>query len=357
MKDFMSRKKNQDIYNIIDVEKWQLLQDILAKISGMAIITTDYLGTPITAHSGCQRFCTLVRENAELAQYCQKCDSRGGLEASRINRPYLYLCHYNILDAAIPILVENKYIGAIMVGQVFLEPEDDANHPLEPICFPSNRKKLAKQTELYDEYYSMIPLMSLSKVKLTIDMLFHLCNYIVNEATIKNLALDMCSQMISGNTLANNTPMNISNHSIEALKGVKCNIDRAITNIYLDQHATLDLDSDKSILEPAFAYINENKNEKITLEKISSVCHISPGYFCKLFLKETGENFATYLLRVKIDSAKELLKSTDKTITEIADILSFSDSAHFIRSFRKIEGITPGRYRVFKQQTGEKDYA
>ena len=103
---------------ILDISKWQALQDSLAQVTGMAIITVDYKGIPITAHSMCTPFCEKVRSNTHLLKRCQRCDSRGGLEAVQINRPYIYKCHYNIIDIAIPITVSDKYVGALMAGQI-----------------------------------------------------------------------------------------------------------------------------------------------------------------------------------------------------------------------------------------------
>lgn len=74
-----------DLHKIINVDKWQSLQDALAKQTGMAIITVDYKGVPVTKHSGCHSFCQLLRDDPELSKNCQKCDSRGGIEATRLN--------------------------------------------------------------------------------------------------------------------------------------------------------------------------------------------------------------------------------------------------------------------------------
>ena len=103
---------------ILNIEKWQKLQDSLALITGLAIITVDYKGVPITRHSSRRDFCGHIRNNPSLFKLCQKCDSRGGLEAVRISSPYIYKCHCGIVDIAIPIIVDNQYIGAIMAGEV-----------------------------------------------------------------------------------------------------------------------------------------------------------------------------------------------------------------------------------------------
>lgn len=300
------------LFKILNIDKWQLLQDSLAEVTGMAIITVNYKGVPITRHSGCQPFCEHVRADKELCMYCQKCDSRGGLEATRMKRPYIYICHYNILDAAIPILVNEDYIGAIMIGQVLLDSEDSFSN-LETICTLSNREKLKHQTERHDEYYSSLPKISFERVNTIVEMLFSLCNYLVDEAMGKT----------DFSTL--DTTISYSGSSSTDLS---------------DQHVG-------GILKPAFDYINKNTNKPCTLTEVAKICHVSPSYFSKLFLKETGENYSVYILRRRIELSKDLLKRTDKTITQIASELDFCDAGHFIKSFKKVEGTTPGNYRKY----------
>ena len=114
------KKDKINLDKVIDFKRWQTLQDNLSLVTNMAIITVDYKGNPISKHSKCSRFCESVRKHPQMVKYCQKCDSRGGLEAVRSNEPYIYLCHYNIVDVAVPIIIDNRYMGAIMAGQVKL---------------------------------------------------------------------------------------------------------------------------------------------------------------------------------------------------------------------------------------------
>ena len=331
------------LQKIFDAGKWQSLQDAISDATGMAIITVDYKGVPITRHSRRQKFCGLVRNDEELSKHCEKCDSRGGLEAARVNRPYIYLCHNNILDAAIPILVDNKYIGAVMIGEVFL-PTKEEMQQLEPICIPSNTRKLEKQTKQYSTYYNQIPTMSLSQVNQAVDMLFHLCNYIVNESLEKNLALSMALDYSGGESITLTEEM-LSQYPTQTLTGIKRSIDKAITDSYIQ---TSDVDTEictNKILEPAFRYIAMHKSENYTLKKMADLCHISPSYFSRLFVRETGEKFSVYMLRSKINWAKQLLETTNKSVSEIGIDVGFSDSAHFIKTFKRYEGITPARFR------------
>lgn len=55
--------------------------------------------------------------------------------------------------------------------------------------------------------------------------------------------------------------------------------------------------------------------------------------------------FTDYLSSVRIDAAKELLKSTNLTVTEIAGKVGYEDLNYFIRTFKKTVGMSPGQYR------------
>nr|WP_249930836.1 helix-turn-helix transcriptional regulator [Paenibacillus polymyxa] len=61
---------------------------------------------------------------------------------------------------------------------------------------------------------------------------------------------------------------------------------------------------------------------------------LSPSYFSRLSAKETGENFTTYLAKLKIKWAKQLLEVTDMPISQISDELGFNESGYFIKIFK-----------------------
>ena len=72
---------------------------------------------------------------------------------------------------------------------------------------------------------------------------------------------------------------------------------------------------------------------------------MSYSYFSRSFKSVMGKNFAKFLNEIKIDAAKRLLLTTNKTITEISMETGFSSSSHFISNFSKSVGITPLAYR------------
>ncbi|KZL91044.1 response regulator transcription factor [Clostridium magnum] len=99
------------------------------------------------------------------------------------------------------------------------------------------------------------------------------------------------------------------------------------------------------VLEPALKYIEENYREEMFLEKMASISNVSPYYFSKLFKKEMGMNFTTYVTKYKVEKAKEMLKNTDIPIVNIAAELGYYECGYFTKIFKKVEGVTPTKYR------------
>lgn len=112
------------IENVLDIPLWEKMQDRLAELTGTAIVCIDIKGKPVTKHSGRTAFCSIVRENPVSRKRCFRCDALAGVEAVRRGRPYIYLCHCGIVDVAVPVMVGDIYLGAVMFGQVRLRHKD-----------------------------------------------------------------------------------------------------------------------------------------------------------------------------------------------------------------------------------------
>ena len=78
---------------------------------------------------------------------------------------------------------------------------------------------------------------------------------------------------------------------------------------------------------------------------ISEALNISPSYLSKLFKEQRGDSLLEYLAKVRVLHAKKLLAQTRKTMEDIASASGFLSSGTFIKTFKKVEGITPGAYR------------
>jgi two-component system response regulator YesN len=101
----------------------------------------------------------------------------------------------------------------------------------------------------------------------------------------------------------------------------------------------------KAILE----YINSNFYKHISVQGLSEKFFISPNYISRLFSKELGESFTDYLIKIRINYACELLKSSNYTIQQISEKSGFSDYFYFTRVFKKRMGKTPSQMRIEKK--------
>ncbi len=92
-------------------------------------------------------------------------------------------------------------------------------------------------------------------------------------------------------------------------------------------------------------YIREHFSEPITLEDVCDATGFSVSYFSMIFKKETGEGFAKYLTRLRIEHAKTLLQETNYSVSDICARVGYSDLKHFTGTFKKATNLSPGQYR------------
>ena len=102
----------------------------------------------------------------------------------------------------------------------------------------------------------------------------------------------------------------------------------------------------KKIAEQALEYLKRNYNkEDLSLNDIAAFLNISVPYLAVLFKQETKQNFSAHLLEVRMEKAKELLRTTGYTVNEIAEQVGYNSSQYFAVCFKKYTGISPGVYR------------
>ncbi|WP_276355493.1 response regulator [Cohnella caldifontis] len=102
----------------------------------------------------------------------------------------------------------------------------------------------------------------------------------------------------------------------------------------------------RSLVEEAKAFTKRNYADcDITIARVCSHLHISPGYFSSIFKRETKMTYMAYLLQIRMEAAKELLLSTDLKTFEIAEKVGYADPNYFSFSFKKQVGVSPKDYR------------
>ena len=111
------------IEDVVDLKLLQRLQDTFAQAMGVAAVTVDRDGIPITKDSNFCDVCQMIRSTKIGLARCQQCDAEGGRIAHEREKPYAYKCSGGLMDAAAPIIINGQYVGCILCGQVI--PEDD----------------------------------------------------------------------------------------------------------------------------------------------------------------------------------------------------------------------------------------
>lgn len=101
----------------------------------------------------------------------------------------------------------------------------------------------------------------------------------------------------------------------------------------------------KELIQIAVKYINNNYERNISLADISKFVFLSSSYFTRAFKEEMGISPISYLLKVRIERAKELLSDTTLRVSEIALSVGFSNQQRFNEIFRKHAKMAPLQYR------------
>lgn len=104
-----------------------------------------------------------------------------------------------------------------------------------------------------------------------------------------------------------------------------------------------------SAIHKATLYIRQHYAEKITLDRISQMVYLSPAYFSRVFKKEMGVTFSSFLNNVRIDKSRALLQNNDLKIVDIALMVGFESQSYFTKVFKKITGVSPLQYRYAPQ--------
>lgn len=305
---------NVRLKDMLNVDKWQRIQDAIAEETGLAVVTCDYKGKPVTAFSNMPAFCEAVRNNQEAVKLCERCASIGGYEAFRCGEPFGFRCHMGLSNVAVPLIADDNYLGYVIAGGV--RPAPGSERDLEESCRSSNVGDYFP--EAGHELEAKMPVFSSDDLKKRVKFIEAIADYVVSEK------YDLI---------------------LEKEKNAKRQLTHAVVKSDEPAEEPEDPKYMVNILFPAFDYIAIHFRESISLQFIADLCHVSPSYFSRMFAKETRESFSTYIMKLRISYAKQQISTTEKSIAEIGFDSGFGDSSHFIKSFKKIEGITPLQYR------------
>ncbi|OLS40566.1 response regulator [Bacillus sp. MRMR6] len=100
-----------------------------------------------------------------------------------------------------------------------------------------------------------------------------------------------------------------------------------------------------NIIYDIVKYLQENFDRDVKLQEISDQFYISREYISRKFKQEFNVNISDYIVKIRMDKAKSLLKNSQLKIYEIATMIGYQDDKYFRKVFKKVVGVTPNEYR------------
>jgi len=129
--------------------------------------------------------------------------------------------------------------------------------------------------------------------------------------------------------------------TVEQLKNWTVNTFRSI----IELKTTPDIHVRKDLITEIKEYISENFNREISLTELSNRFFTNSSYISQLFREKTGDTYTNYIMKLRINKAKELLSGTDLKIYEVCELVGYSDTNYFSKLFEKIVGVRPSEYK------------
>lgn len=107
----------------------------------------------------------------------------------------------------------------------------------------------------------------------------------------------------------------------------------------------------KDTIYKAVNYIKRNFTDRITLEEVAGHVYLNPSYFSKVFKSEMNCNFVSYVNKIRVNASKNLLSDITIPLTDVSNLVGFEDQSYFTKVFKKLTGVTPGKFRESRGQS------
>jgi len=234
------------------------------------------------------------------------------------------------------VLVGDHYLGAVMFGQVRI-PNDDTDAKVERLVNEISSFQADEQSARQDllELYNKLPEMEYKRIVQIADLINSIVQYIVDRAVKSHNDSQTYRWLLNSGGRDTASYLN----EIQELTAPP-----PVKDVSVEHQLPV---AKSSAVYPAVAYIHDHIQDPISMKDMASLCHLSSSYFSRIFTRDVGENFVSYVNRQKIVLSQKMLRESSKSISQIAAELGFQDTSHYISLFKRYEGITPTVYRQY----------
>lgn len=289
----LDRKKSQQLVDKLSKSKiFKDYEDAFNNATGLplALRPIETFQKIMKGKNNENKFCALL---GKTNKGCSACFSmQAQLEKESSLAPKSLKCFAGMCDTSVPIRVGDKLVAFLNTGQVLMHKP--------------NELEFTKTVQEIIKYGSEVDLKSLEEA--------YFQTKVLNEEQYQAF-ISLLNQFSEHLALLSNS-------------------------ILLE-----DEEKELPVISKAKRFIKENLEEGLTLQDVASSINCSASYFCKMFKETTGMTFLDYLSRLRIEKAKNMLNNPHKRITEIAYDVGFQSISQFNRSFSKIVGTSPSKYR------------
>lgn len=161
----------------------------------------------------------------------------------------------------------------------------------------------------------------------------------------------LCERAAIEGGLSPNTAFNVGERYVQSLAGCRSiteagAISRMMFEDFVHRVRRSRENSNYSrVVRDCVEYIELYPEGKLSIQSIAKQFGYSDYYLSRIFKKEVGESINNYIKYVRIERAKLLLETTDRSVSNIASVLHFCSSTYFSDSFREVVGCSPSHYR------------
>ena len=210
--------------DVIDIDFLQKFQDNFATGMGLASVTVDSEGNPVTNPSNYTRFCKDFTHSTECGdKRCAESHRKGGEEAARIGKPVVYECHAGLIDFAAPIMVEGRLIGTILGGQVLTDiPEE--------VKYRKIAGEIGVDGDRYIEAVKEIKPLSRERIEAAAFVLFDVANS-MSKAAYQQRKLQAAAATLSDGISQISATMQELAASASTVSGTQTNLNNEIKNV------------------------------------------------------------------------------------------------------------------------------
>ena len=304
-------QNNQELVNLRDLKILGDIREIYHQNTGM-VISFHFPGRgdlwDFFPKKQKNEFCKIIQSTEEGMRRCIASDRQGFARARQKDGYCMYQCHASLTDVSIPLIYEGHELGAIYTGQVLLENQTDASFNR---LFKGLQDLGLDYEKLKDAYFKVI-VVPKERLSFYVKLLTLIANYIMSvehEIQLQRTVINKDRELYLKER--------------ERMKLEKVLKDLTISVLELEKgQVTLGGSVKESLrnsdkIDKAREFMRQNYNKNIRLHDVATAVFLSPNYFSSIFRKITGNTFSSYLMKLRIKAARELLRQSSLPIKEI----------------------------------------